>query len=291
MYIHNINPIVLELPGPLAVRWYGLAYLLGFIFCILLLRRWAKQGSFEVPPQEVSNFVVLMAFFGVFLGGRLGYVLFYAFDSFIQDPLYVFRIWEGGMASHGGFIGVVLYLLWYARKHHHSFFNLADNMACTASLGLGFGRLANFINGELWGRATDVKWAVIFPQEAGLQYGEYNRSLIENLMAADQLTPRHPSQLYQAFCEGFLVFGIMLLLRKTPWGKRPGALSAAYLVLYALARIGMEFFREPDSTVYFGWLTKGQLYSMLMIAGALIIAWRMKLLRAPDTVTLPRLSR
>ncbi len=277
--IHNINPIVFEIGGPLAIRWYGLSYLLGFIACILLLRRWSKRGEFEVPEKEVSNFVVLLAFFGVFIGGRLGYVALYGLDSFLGDPMYVFRVWEGGMASHGGFIGVILFMLWYSRKHKHGFWNLTDNMAVTTSLGFAFGRLANFVNGELWGRATDVKWAVIFPQELGLHYGQYTRPEIETLVEAGRLVPRHPSQLYQAFIEGFLVFGIMMLLRNTKWGKQSGALSASYLVLYALARISMEFFREPDSTIYFGWLTKGQLYSALMILGAGVILWKKKLIR------------
>ncbi len=271
-YIHNINPIVLELGGPLAIRWYGLSYLLAFVACILLMRRWSKRGEFEVEEKEVSNFVVLLAFFGVFLGGRLGYVLLYGFKIFLADPLYAFRVWEGGMSSHGGFIGAILFMLWYARKHRHSFWNLADNLACATSLGFGFGRLANFVNGELWGRVTGAKWGVIFPQELGLHHGSYTIPEIKNLVEAGRLLPRHPSQLYQAFAEGFLVFGIMLLLRRTSWGKRPGALSAAYLALYAVARIGMEFFREPDSTIYMGWITKGQLYSALMIFAAAIIA-------------------
>lgn len=282
-YIHNINPVVFEIGGPLAVRWYGLSYLLGFIAAILLLRRWSKKGEFEVPVPEVSNFVVMLAFFGVFLGGRLGYVLFYGFDSFLNDPLYLFKVWEGGMASHGGLIGVILFMLWYAKKHHHSFWNLTDNMACTASLGFAFGRLANFVNGELWGRVSNVKWAVIFPQELGLHHGDYNAQSIHELVAAGELLPRHPSQLYQAFGEGFLVFGIMLLLRRTSWGKRPSALSAGYLVLYALTRIAMEFFREPDSTIYFGRLTKGQLYSILMVVGALVIAWEKRLISREGT--------
>lgn len=273
-YIHNINPIILKLGGPFAIRWYGISYLLGFIASILLLRKWSKQGDFEVPVREVSNFIVQLAFFGVFLGGRLGYVLFYGFDLFLADPLYVFRVNEGGMSSHGGFIGVILFMLWYARKHNHSFWNLTDNMACTTSLGIAFGRLANFVNGELWGRVTDVRWAMIFPQELGYRYGDYTASTIAPLVETGELMPRHPSQLYQAFCEGFLVFAIMLLLRRTSWSKRSGFLSACYLVLYAIARIAMEFFREPDSTVYFGWITKGQLFSAFMILGAIVILWK-----------------
>jgi phosphatidylglycerol:prolipoprotein diacylglycerol transferase len=276
-YIHNINPIILDLPGELAVRWYGISYLLGFIASILLLRNWSKRGEFEVPAEETSNFVVMLAFFGVFLGGRLGYVLLYGFDSFLKDPLYAFKVWEGGMASHGGLVGVILFILWYAKKHKHSFWNLTDNMACTASLGFAFGRLANFINGELWGRVTQVKWGVIFPQEQRLNYGQYDLPMIEKMVEAGELLPRHPSQLYQACAEGFLVFGIMLLLRRTAWGKRPGILSASFLALYALARIVMEFFREPDNGAFFiGWFTKGQLYSVLMIVGAAVIYWKIQ---------------
>jgi phosphatidylglycerol:prolipoprotein diacylglycerol transferase len=279
-YIHNINPIVFKIGGPLAVRWYGLSYLLGFIAAILLLKHWSKKGEFEVPPVEVSNFVVMLAFFGVFLGGRLGYILLYGFNSFLADPLYLFRVWEGGMASHGGLVGVILFMLWYAKKHNHSFWNLTDNMACTASLGIAFGRLANFVNGELWGRVTTVKWGMIFPEELNLRYGEYTTAQIQQLVDAGQILPRHPSQLYQAGAEGFLVFGLVLLIRRTAWGKRPGALSTSFLLLYAIARIGMEFFREPDSTIYFGWLTKGQLYSILMLLGAALIARKKNLVRA-----------
>ncbi len=281
-YIHHINPILLPIAGPLAVRWYGLSYLLGFLFAILLLRRWSRRGEFEVPLPEVSNFIALLAFFGVMLGGRLGYVLFYELDRYLAAPLDIFKVWDGGMSSHGGFVGVILFMLWYARRHRHSFWNLADNMACTASLGFAFGRLANFVNGELWGRVSDVKWAVIFPLEAGLKYGEYDLQSIHDMVSAGRLQPRHPSQLYQAACEGFLVFGLMMLLRRTAWGQRPGALSAAYLVLYATARFAMEFFREPDSTIYFGWVSKGQFYSALMLAAAFLIAAARGLWNRPE---------
>ncbi|WP_372807367.1 prolipoprotein diacylglyceryl transferase [Pontiella sp.] len=289
-YIHNINPILVELIGPLALRWYGISYLMGFIASILLLRHWAKRGEFEVPEKEVSNFIVLLAFFGVFLGGRLGYVVFYGFDSFLADPLYVFRVWDGGMSSHGGFIGVVLFLVWYARKNNHSFLNLADNMAATTSLGFAFGRLANFVNGELWGRATDAPWAVVFPQEAGLHYGQYDLPAIRQMVADGTLHPRHPSQLYQAAVEGFLVFGFMLLLRRTRWGKRPGALGTSYLILYAFARIAMEFFREPDNNAFFfGSVTKGQFYSALMIVGTLAAMWKIGILKRDNAAKQTRI--
>ena len=274
--IHHIDPVILPLFGPLAVRWYGVAYSFGFLGSFLLLRRWSRSGSFSVPTDQVSHFIVLFAFFGVFLGGRLGYQLLYNYDAFITNPLSLFKIWEGGMASHGGFIGSVFFLIWYAKKQGYVFWNISDHLAMTVSLGIGFGRIANFINGELWGRVSNTKWAIIFPQEVGLRYGEYDTNLIEQLVTSGHLSPRHPSQLYQALCEGFLVFGILLLLRKTRWGKKPGVMSGCYLLLYATARIAIEFFREPDSTVYFEWLTKGQLYSLVMLLVGTLILLRKK---------------
>lgn len=279
LIFHNIDPVLLPLFGPLAIRWYGLAYLFGFLVSFFLLRRWSKIGSLSIPSDQVSHFIVLFAFFGVFLGGRLGYQLLYNFDAFIANPLSLFKIWEGGMASHGGFVGSVLFLIWYAKKQGYNFWNISDHLAMTVSLGIGFGRIANFINGELWGRISSAKWAIIFPQEIGLRYGEYDPSLVEQLVTSGYLSPRHPSQLYQAFCEGFLVFGLLLLLRKTQWGKTPSIMSGCYLLLYAIARIAMEFFREPDSSVYFEWLTKGQLYSILMIVAGVFILFRSKLFK------------
>jgi phosphatidylglycerol:prolipoprotein diacylglycerol transferase len=260
-WMHDLNPVIFQLWGPLAVRWYGLAYLLGFLGGYLLLLRLSKRGEFAVPPSELSNFIIHIAIYGVFLGGRLGYVLLYAWDTFVHDPLFLFRVWEGGMASHGGMLGVILVILWTAWKKKISFWNLTDGLALVAPIGLFFGRVANFINGELWGRPTDVAWAVIFPQ-------------------AEDLTPvpRHPSQLYEALGEGLLLFITLWLIRRTARGKCEGVLSAAFLILYAAARIASECFREPDSTVYLGWLTKGQLYSSFMILGAVIILWRKKIL-------------
>lgn len=253
-WVHNLNPVVFHLWGPLAVRWYGLAYLAGFLGGYLLLLRMSRRGEFVIPPDELSNFIVHVAIYGVFFGGRLGYVLFYTWDTFIHDPLFLFRVWEGGMASHGGILGVILVTLWTAWKKKISFWNIIDHLALVAPIGLFFGRIANFINGELWGRPTDVPWAVIFPQ------------------AEDPVpTPRHPSQLYEAFGEGLVLFTALWLIRRTAWGKRGGVLSAAFLIIYAVTRIAGEFFREPDSTVYFGWLTKGQLYSGFMLLGAAVI--------------------
>lgn len=271
-WTHNLEPVLFEIAGPLAVRWYGLAYLAGFLGAILLLRRLAKQGEFALPANDVSNFIVTIAIFGVFIGGRLGYVLFYC-PSLLLDfspaPLFgmevplwgALKVWEGGMASHGGMIGVIATILWIAKKNKVSFWNLTDGMAFATPIGLFFGRIANFINGELWGRITDVPWAVIFP-DAGPE-------------------PRHPSQLYEAFGEGVLLFIALWLIRKTAWGKRNGATSACFLLIYAVARIISEFFRTPDEgyDLFLGWITKGQLYSAFMILGAIGIACALKLYR------------
>ncbi|MBN2164338.1 MAG: prolipoprotein diacylglyceryl transferase [Pontiellaceae bacterium] len=276
--IHHINPIILPITEKIAIRWYGLSYILSFVVTILFLRRWSRQDRLEIAPDKVSDFVIMMAIFGVMLGGRLGYILFYGMGSFLEDPRYLYQVWEGGMSSHGGFIGVILFTYWYARKNKYHFWNLIDNMAAVTSVGFFFGRIANFINGELWGKVSEVKWAMFFPQELGYHYGNYDWEAINKAINTGFLQPRHPSQLYQALCEGLLVLGIMLWLRRTNWGRRPGALSAAYLILYAIARIGMEFFREPDNgQPLIAWISKGQFYSALMIIGALIIAVKMRL--------------
>lgn len=267
-WTNNLNPVIVHLWGPLAVRWYGMAYLAGFLGGYLILLRMSKRGEFAVPPDELSNFIVHIAIYGVFLGGRLGYVLFYAGNAFLHDPLFLLRVWDGGMASHGGILGVILVTLWTARKKKISFWNLIDGLALVAPIGLFFGRIANFINGELWGRPSDVPWAVIFPQ------------------AGDPVpTPRHPSQLYEAFGEGLVLFTALWLIRRTPWGKREGFLGAVFLVLYAVARITSEFFRTPDEgyALYLGWITKGQLYSGFMVIVAIVIIVSKRLCCRLDT--------
>ena len=264
-WTHNLDPVIFHIWGPMALRWYGLAYLLGFLGAYLILQHLSKCGKFALPSNEISNFIVHLAIFGVFLGGRLGYVLLYASETFFQDPLFILRVWEGGMASHGGMVGVIAVLLWTAWKKKVSFWNLTDGLVLVAPIGLFFGRVANFINAELWGRPTQVAWGVIFPG-AGPE-------------------PRHPSQLYEAFGEGLLLFAVLWLIQKTTWGKREGATSALFLLIYAVARIASEFFRTPDEgyALYLGWMTKGQLYSGIMVLGAIAIIILKKLYRRPNT--------
>ncbi len=271
-YVHDLSPVIVHIAGPLAIRWYGMAYLSGFIAAWWLLKILARKKLFALPESEAGNFIMAIGLWGVLVGARVGNALFYDLRATIEHPLSLFKIWEGGMASHGGFIGVALTLLWYARKHRVSVWNLADNLTCVAPLGLLFGRLANFINGELWGRVTNVSWAVIFPTEADYPAGtKLPQQTILDLLHSGQLHPRHPSQLYEAFGEGLLLFTILWILRHTRASRRPGFISAAFLALYATIRIACEFFRDPDGPVYFGWMSKGQLLSLFLYAGAAVV--------------------
>ena len=251
MLVHpQFDPIIFQL-GPLAVRWYGLMYLIGFaIFWILGTRRAKKTNSF-ILPEQVGDYL-FYAVIGVIVGGRIGSVLFYNFHHFFQDPIYLLRIWEGGMSFHGGLIGVLIATWLYQHKYHWGFFRLADFIAPLVPPGLGFGRIGNFINGELWGRATDVSWGMIFPQ-------------------VDQLA-RHPSQLYQAALEGLVMFVVLWVYSSKP--RATGAVSGWFLILYGIFRFIVEFTRQPDEHlgfIAFNWLTMGQFLSLPMILAGIII--------------------
>ena len=251
MLVHpQIDPILIQF-GPLAVRWYGLMYLLGFVFFLLLGQHRAKRSDSFIDVEQVSD-VLFYGVLGVVLGGRLGSVLFYNFDYFLQDPLYLLRIWEGGMSFHGGLLGVILAIYLYQRKQSWGFLRTTDFIAPLVPLGLGAGRMGNFINGELWGRASDVPWAMVFPQ-------------VDNLA-------RHPSQLYQCLLEGPLLFSILWLLSNK---ERPtGVISGLFLIFYGLFRFSIEFVREPDQHLGFvalDWMSMGQLLSLPMIAFGLLL--------------------
>ena len=307
-YIHHLNPILVEL-GPLKLRWYGLAYVAGFAAVMLLMRSFARRGMSRLPEDKVVDFVTYAAIFGVMLGGRLGYALFYSPDLLFgarpEFPWWNFlAINEGGMASHGGVLGLMAFTLWYSWKHKIPWTNLGDNLVVGATLGIFFGRLANFINGELYGHvARGISWAVRFPQEMvrdtrhpGLSLDDSTRAeLVENAinlhpdlhdtgegdiyhaiiarMREDEATrealgrflqPRHPSQLYEALLEGLLLFAILYAVR-VRWPKlRDGILTGLFFVCYAVFRIIAEQFRVPDSEMI-GPLTKGQFYSVFMI--------------------------
>jgi phosphatidylglycerol:prolipoprotein diacylglycerol transferase len=245
----EIDPIALEL-GPLAIRWYGLMYLVGFVAAWWLGRRRAARPDSPVTAQQVDDLVFYGAL-GVILGGRIGYALFYGFDQVLRDPLSLFRVWEGGMSFHGGFLGVVAAMALYARRIQSGFFRLTDFIAPLVPIGLGAGRIGNFINGELWGKPTSVPWGFV----------------------VDGVT-RHASQLYQAALEGLVLFALLWLYssRRRP----PMAVSGLFLLGYGVFRFAVEFFRLPDAHLgylAFGWLTMGQVLSLPMILGGVLLLW------------------
>ncbi len=239
----QIDPVIFSV-GPIAVRWYGMMYLLGFLGALLLGNYRISKGRSVWNKEQFSD-ALFYGFLGVVLGGRLGYVLFYHLDFFISDPLYLFRIWEGGMSFHGGLIGVISVMLWFARKYNDSFWSVADFVAPLIPIGLGLGRLGNFINGELWGRQTDLPWGVVFPGAGEL--------------------PRHPSQLYQFALEGVALFTVLWLFSAKP--RKAGAVAGLFLVLYGCFRFIVEYVREPDAHLglLFGVITMGQLLSLPMV--------------------------
>ncbi len=241
---HNIDPIAFKL-GPLAVHWYGITYLCAFVTAWYIGVQRAKLPNAIINRQQVEDLITWGAF-GVIIGGRLGSVFFYNFETFKEDPLWALRLWEGGMSFHGGLLGVMLSMYLYAWKLKISYVGLMDFVAPLVPLGLFFGRIGNFIGGELWGRATDVSWGMIFPKD------------VEQLI-------RHPSQLYQACLEGLLLFVIVFWFSRKP---RPrGAVSAIFLMGYSVFRFIVEFYREPDVGVSgFIGQSRGQDLSILMFS-------------------------
>jgi len=250
VWVHEINPIALDL-GPLQIHWYGLMYLIGFAAAWWLGVRRARLPNSGWNEEQVSDLIFWGAM-GVVLGGRMGYVLFYHLDRFVQDPLWLFAVWEGGMSFHGGLLGVIVAMYLFGRKHGKSLFTMTDFVAPLVPIGLGAGRIGNFIGGELWGRVTDVSWGVVFPHAGSL--------------------PRHPSQLYEAFLEGLVLFAILWWFSSKPRPKM--AVSGLFLILYGLFRSLVEFVREPDAHlqfIAFEWLTMGQLLSLPMIILGLLL--------------------
>jgi len=246
----NINPILVEL-GPIRVTWYGLMYVFGFFASYLLVRYQMKRKDFGVSKLEVENLYFYLIL-GLVIGARLGYVLFYDIKMYLKDPLEIFAIWHGGMSFHGGLIGVLIVGILFSWKNKKSFLKIADLFIVTAPIGLGLGRIGNFINGELYGRVTQVPWAMIFTTDN------------------DHL-PRHPSQLYESALEGGILFLILWFLKDK---KLPtGGLLAIFLSLYGLFRFFVELFREPDPQLGFilGPFTMGQTLSAFMIIGGIIL--------------------
>ena len=250
-----IDPVAISV-GPLQVRWYGLAYAAGFICAFFLMKYFAKRWKTGLTLDDMLT-IMIYAIVGVVLGGRLGYCLFYGQGYYFAHPLEILSLWDGGMSFHGGFIGILVGGLFAARSVKTTFFTIADLGAIGAPLGFGLGRLANFVNGELWGRVTTSSWGIVFVDAGPL--------------------PRIPSQLIEAVLEGLLLFVIMIVLAmKKPPFKR-GTLVGVLTILYGCFRIFSEFFREPDASIGFlsgGWLTMGMLLSVPMVVGGFaLIVW------------------
>ncbi len=250
----QIDPVALAI-GPLKIHWYGLMYLIGIGAAWLILSRRLHRFDPTWTKEKLSDLVFWVAM-GVIVGGRLGYVLFYDLSAYIANPLLIFEVWKGGMAFHGGLIGVMLATWWFGKRNGKSFFQILDFIAPVVPIGLGAGRIGNFINAELWGKASDVPWAMIFPTDP-------------------QQLARHPSQLYQFAMEGVALFLILWLYTRKP---RPTmAVSGVFALSYGCFRIIAEFVRVPDAQLgylAFGWLTMGQLLSLpMVIAGIALIVF------------------
>ncbi len=259
MYIHNLNPIIFDL-GILSLRWYSLAYLVGIIFgwwygkkIILFINNRYKTSYNLNLYDDYITFVI----FSIIIGGRLGYVLFYNLIYFLKNPIEIFYIWNGGMSFHGGLLGLIIGTIIFSKKNGFDKLVLLDVVACVAPVGIFFGRLANFINGELYGKPSDLPWAVIFPS-------------IDS-------QPRHPSQIYEAILEGFLLFLILnFLIRKMPFKK--GKCAALFLVYYSIFRFISEFFREPDLQIgyIFSYISMGSFLSFLMFGCGIVMYFKIK---------------
>ncbi len=296
-YVHNLDPFIFRITGSFGPRWYGMAYVLAFGFAYLLLRVLSRRGYLDLPLSALGDFVTWVAFFGVMIGGRIGYVIFYK-PEMLRDPLSILRVWEGGMSSHGGILGVVAFTLIYSRRHKLPWTNPGDNLCVVAPIGLFLGRCANFINGELYGRVTNVSWAMQFPKElldvgnaaeadralAACQQVDPSLRSVESIIesvrtnprVADALrgilTPRHPSQLYEAALEGVVLFAILWFVR-TRFRTPNGFITGLFLIVYSILRIIVENFREPDAPLV-GMFTRGQFFSFFTIAiGVGFIIW------------------
>jgi phosphatidylglycerol:prolipoprotein diacylglycerol transferase len=286
-FVDNFDPFIFRLWDNVGPRWYGFAYVLAFVSAYFIVRLLSKRGYCDLSPEHVSDFITWTALFGVLLGGRIGYVLFYK-PEMLREPLSILRVWEGGMASHGGMIGILVLTFYYARRHKLPWTNLGDALVVAAPIGLFFGRCANFVNGELYGRTTNVSWAMQFPKELvenrslGDRAIAVAQNLDSSLIAPEQiieaarhnsqlndalrgiLTPRHPSQLYEAFLEGMVLFAILWFVR-TRMRQPNGVLTGLFFIFYAIFRIICENFREPDAPLV-GAFTRGQFFSFFLIA-------------------------
>src|SRR5687768_4595297 len=300
-YLHNLDPFIFRLWDNVGPRWYGMAYVLAFLSAYLLLRVLSRRGYLDLSESAIGDFVTWVALFGVMVGGRLGYVLFYK-PEMLREPLSILKVWEGGMASHGGILGIIIFTLIYSRRHKLPWTNPGDSLCVAAPIGLFLGRCANFINGELYGRVASVPWAVQFPKEllerdappekvseaiAACAAVDSNLKTPEAIVEAVHqnpqvaealrpiLSPRHPSQLYEALLEGAALFIILWIVR-TRFRPPNGVNTGLFLVVYSVFRVIVENFREPDAPMI-GIFTRGQFFSFFLIAigiGFIVVAKR-----------------
>ncbi|NQW00300.1 MAG: prolipoprotein diacylglyceryl transferase [Rhodospirillales bacterium] len=253
----NVDPIIFQI-GPIAIRWYSLAYIAGLVLGCMYMRHLARRMVGVLTDDDAMDFIT-WATLGVILGGRVGYILFYKFSYYLENPLDILYVWQGGMSFHGGFLGVVVAGILFVRRRRIAALRFADLVACSAPIGLFFGRIANYINSELYGRVTDVPWATVFPT-GGPQ-------------------PRHPSQLYEALLEGLVLFVVVNLFWRMEFVRsRPGFATGIFILGYAAARSFVELFRQPDAHLGFLLLgaTMGQWLSLPMVLVGLYLIIRSK---------------
>ena len=271
IYLHDINPVAVPL-GPITVHWYGLMYLAGFAVAWWLGHRRIRAGRLpRIDPQAFSD-LLFNAMLGVVIGGRLGYMVFYAFDDWLTHPLLILQVWQGGMSFHGGLLGVLIASGWWTYRHRVAFADVVDFIAPLVPPGLGFGRIGNFIGGELWGRFTHHHWGVIFPRAPELEMVPMDQIRIAYSHGILDRFARHPSQLYEALLEGGVLFAVLWLASIQPQPRY--RISGLFAMLYGVFRFLVEFVRVPDQGIYvaFGWLTKGQLLSIpLIIVGCVLL--------------------
>lgn len=280
-YVVHLNPVAFHL-GPVQVHWYGLMYLLGFLCAIVLGEYRRRRGRLPVTRDALSD-LFFYGMMGVIIGGRIWYMLFYyagGLHWIWTTPLALFKVWDGGMSFHGGLLGVLVAALWWSHKQKLHFFDTMDFVAPLVPIGLGLGRLGNFINGELWGKPGTVPWAMIFPEARGedLQYVAAHPAW-SSLMQRYGGLPRHPSELYELALEGVAMFAVLWLVSMKP---RPRYLiSGLFALMYGVFRFLMEFVRVPDEGHYvaWGWLTKGQILSVPLVLLGLYLLWLSR--RAP----------
>ena len=266
MIYPNINKVAVPL-GPVDIHWYGITYIIGFLIAYVLLRVRARQEFHrDWKPDQISDLVFYGAL-GAIIGGRLGYVFFYNFSAFLNDPVYLFRVWDGGMAFHGGFLGALGAAAYYSYKTQRSFLAVVDFAAPVAPLGLFAGRIGNFINGELWGKTTSLPWGVQLPCDKFKSFCTQPTDLYS--------PPLHPAQLYEGVLEGLVLFAILWLFARR--ARPPGAILGLFLIFYGLFRFLVEFVRLPDSHIGYlmwNWVTMGQVLSLpMIIAGGALVYW------------------